>query len=87
MTTHEFMVDLLARRGTPTPGYNPHRFVELFGGQLVPIYSYEPDPMTSRSDFYYNSRINQLFKRIKVSGTAPYYYWRSAAASWMTPHS
>jgi hypothetical protein len=72
--------NILAHRGDPTIGYNPHRFIELYGGELIPVSNYEPDPQTSRYDYYYNSRTNQLFKRIKIDGEAPIYYWRFAAS-------
>ena len=65
-------------RGIPGIGYNPHRFVELFGGEMVPVSNYEPDPQTFRSDYYYNSRVNKLYKRLRIVGEAPYYYWAPA---------
>ena len=67
--------DITKYRSTPSQGYNPHRFLELFGGTIVPIYNYEPDPQTSRNPYYYNSRTNQLFKRMSIIGDTEYAYW------------
>ena len=74
MTT---VADVIARRGQSTTGYNPHRFVELFGGTVVEAINYEPDPQTYRQEYYYNSRVNQLFKKLKISGDTDFYYWKS----------
>ena len=73
--------DLYSRRGKTTMGYNPHRFIELFGGEMVEVWSYEPDPRTFRGDYYYNARINQLFRKIVVVGPdgAILAHWRSAS--------
>jgi len=45
---------------------------------MVPVFNYEPDPQTTRGDYYYNARINQLFKKICKEGEVKYYYWRCA---------
>ena len=58
-------------------GYNPHRFIELLGGTAVLISNYEPDPLTFRDEYYYNSRTNQLFKLIRKD--ARYAYWKSVS--------
>ena len=68
----DFFEDLTQHRGNPSIGGNPHRFVELFGGEIVEMTFIEPDPQTFRGDFYYNTRFNQLFKKIKV-GDAPFW--------------
>ncbi|MEM3116865.1 MAG: hypothetical protein QW136_00460 [Nitrososphaerales archaeon] len=52
----------------------PHRFIELYGGKPVSISFYPPDPMTHRENFYYNSRENQLFKKIKAG---KHYTWKA----------
>lgn len=44
-------------------GGNPHQFVELLGGKMVEIWAYPPDPLTFREEYYYNSTINELFKK------------------------
>lgn len=54
-------------------GTIPYRFIELFGGRPVVISFYEPDPNTSRSEFYYNSRENQLFKRCQARNR---FFWK-----------
>lgn len=72
--TEPNILDFIRENISRTPqGFNPIRFVELFGRESVPIQHYEPDARTFRHDFYYNSRTNQLFRRIK-SGTFP--VWR-----------
>lgn len=73
--------DIHNRRGDSTIGYNPHRFVELYGGEMVPISNYEPDPSTFRNLYYYNSRMNRLFKRIEIKGDrVSAYYWKSVTS-------
>jgi hypothetical protein len=66
MTTSEFLQDIATRRGPPNLGGNPHRFVELVKGSLVPTYFYEPDPDTSRDKYYYNTRTNTLYSLVKA---------------------
>ena len=59
-------------------GYNPHRWVELHGGTVVPTYNYEPGAKVFRGLYYYNSRLNQLFKRelINADGDPTFAYWK-----------
>ena len=45
----------------------------LFGLESVPILSNEPDPRTHREDYYYNSRLNRLYVKVK---TSPVPVWR-----------
>lgn len=54
-------------RGRPGVGYNPHRFIELYGGEMLEHLNYEPDPNSYRYEYYYNTRLNSLFKK-KSSG-------------------
>jgi hypothetical protein len=54
-------------------GSNPIRFVELYGGREVLISAIEPDPATARSNYYYNSRHNRLYKRLM---TKPKPVWK-----------
>jgi len=56
--------EILSRRGRTTVGFNPNRFVELEGADAVPVMNYEPDPVTFRSEYYYNSRQNALFRKL-----------------------
>lgn len=53
-------------------GGNPHQFIELYGGEIVECYFHEPDPQTYREDYYYNSRLNRLFKKVQTE-TVPYW--------------
>jgi hypothetical protein len=69
------LADIINRRyampvGT---GSNPARYAELFGAREVPISFIEPDPVTFRSDYYYNSRHNRLYKRLR---TEPKPVWK-----------
>jgi hypothetical protein len=54
-------------------GGNPVRYTELRGAKFVEQLYYEPDPITFRDQFYYNVRLNQLFKKIK---TVPAPVWK-----------
>lgn len=67
-TDEDILEGIISRRGSPTIGGNPHAFVKLFGGKIVPFSNYEPDPITFRDEFYYNTRLNQLFKKRNVGG-------------------
>tara|TARA_R100001244_G_scaffold25113_2_gene25375 strand:+ start:42775 stop:43779 length:1005 start_codon:yes stop_codon:yes gene_type:complete len=53
--------------GFPSGGGLPHQYLELGGAQFVEFRTTEPDPRTFRGDFYYNSRMNRLFKKINTS--------------------
>lgn len=61
-----FLRDLTRRRGQITVGGNPSRFIELAGGKEVPTSWFEPSAKTFRSDYYYNTRVNKLYKKTKV---------------------
>lgn len=58
-----------------TGGGNPLQFIELRGAKIVEELAFEPDPVTFRDQFYYNTRINQLFRKIQ---TVPAPVWKSA---------
>ncbi len=80
-STTDILQRIFSRR--PAPGYNCNRFVERVGGEEVPISFYEPDPETARNNYYYNSRRNVLYMRIKVTQTSccPHpgqvtFYWK-----------
>ena len=51
----------------PIGGGNPLRYIELKGGKFVQQQYWAPDPVTFRDQFYYNTRLNQLFKKINTS--------------------
>jgi len=55
--------DILSMRH-PGVGYNPTRFVELYGAEMVPMSRVEPDPNTFRSEYYYNTRQNALYRKL-----------------------
>jgi hypothetical protein len=78
-TATDFLTDLRALRGLKSPGYNPNRFIKLAGGVEVPMSWNTPDAKTSRSDYYYNTRQNKLFKRTKATNPVNnkiVYYWQ-----------
>jgi hypothetical protein len=57
--------NVLSRRAAePLGGGLPLRFMELRGAQFVEQSFFEPDPVTFRNQFYYNTRLNKLFKKI-----------------------
>ena len=60
--------------GDQAPTGNPNRFMELFGNEFIPMQYYEPDPITFRDDFYYNTRSNVLYKKVNTS-TIP--FWKA----------
>jgi len=71
----EFLSDIISKRNLhPLGGGNPHRFVELVGGKFAEQLHYEPDPETFRDQFYYNTRLNRLYKKLK---TKPKPVWKS----------
>ena len=64
-STKNFIQDILLRRGRSTVGgQSVGMAIELSGGKLVPIQHYEPDPITSHDEYYYNSTHNVLYKRV-----------------------
>jgi hypothetical protein len=66
---YETLTEIFANRSTPSPGYNPQRFVELIGAKEVATEFYEPDPETYRDKYYYNTATNQLF--LLITATVP----------------
>jgi len=60
-------------------GYNCNRFIELVQGEAVDIQFWEPDPDTFRGDYYYNARLNVLYKKVRSSDPAcepQVFYWQ-----------
>lgn len=57
--------EILTRRGVGSSFGLPFSFIKLFGGSPIEILHYQPDPNTHRSEFYYHSRENMLFKRYR----------------------
>lgn len=62
--SREFVADILDRRGLPSVGGLPHRWLELAGGTIIEPTAFEPDPRTHRHEYYYNVVQNRLFRRI-----------------------
>jgi hypothetical protein len=56
--------DVVARRCGGQQGFNPWRFVELYGGEVIEPTAFEPDPVTYRSSYYYNTTTNRLYMKI-----------------------
>jgi len=69
------IIEIMERRldivgaGNSMVGGNPHRFMELYGGEAVEIWSYAPDPTTFRGIFYYNAVENRLYKKFGIPPT------------------
>lgn len=58
-------------------GHNPHWFVELMGGKEVIVQNWEPDAQTFRGEYYYNARLDRLYKKIPaVDRQLVVYYWK-----------
>jgi hypothetical protein len=55
-------------------GNHPNTFVELVDGESVAVLPTEPDAFTHRSEYYYNSRINTLFKKVRSND---FVFWKS----------
>jgi len=64
------LIDIFTHR-QKSLGFNSNRFIELVNGKEVPIQFYEPDPNTFRSDYYYNARLNVLYKKVMNSSACP----------------
>jgi hypothetical protein len=78
--TTDFLTDLLQRRGRPTVGGNPNRWVELHGGSVVEMLAFDPDATTYRLPYYYNTVRNVLYKKSIIrSGAMPLAVWRKAS--------
>ena len=59
--------EIFAHRGKSTSFSGvSHNFITLFGGKPTELIFYEPDPNTYRDNFYYNTRENRLFKKMKA---------------------
>ena len=60
--------DTIVWRGSATPGWMPLAYLEhYFGANPVMLSNREPDPNTCRHDYYYNTRLNILYKRIETA--------------------
>jgi hypothetical protein len=68
--------DILTKRGKKPFSGLPHQFLELLGGKPVEMIYYEPDANTFRDQYYYNTRENKIYKKLKA-GTK--YVWKDAS--------
>ena len=69
MDSYNFLTEIQQQtqvERTYSGGGHPHTFVELFGGHTIPMLNVEPDILSFRLDYYYNSSDNNLY--IKRSG-------------------
>jgi hypothetical protein len=85
MTTAQsqiFLDDLSERRGKQSVGNNNTAwFLELDGATVIEPTAFEPDPATYRGDYYYNARLNVLYKKI-VTRKEPgliHAYWQKVS--------
>lgn len=64
MTNNTFIKDLFSRRGE---GSGAGTIWLLNGAKMVDCIEYEPDPNTHRSEYYYNSKLNVLYRKTQVN--------------------
>ncbi len=64
MTTNAFLEDLFARRKPKKGGHQNIRNIELIGGKVIEPTAFEPDPVTHRGEYYYNSINNILYRKV-----------------------
>jgi len=64
MRNNDFLNDLVNRRNVNYNKGDTIRYLELFGATIIEPIEFEPDPNTHRSDYYYNSSNNVLYKRV-----------------------
>lgn len=64
-----FLDDLFQKRGLPSVGGLSFQFLYKLNidSVEVPMSFYEIDPLTSKTEHYYNVRINTLFRRKLLS--------------------
>lgn len=68
MAINENLDEIFENRSKFTQlGSNPINFIELYGLRNVEVLSYEPDPNTYREPYYYNAKVDMLFKKITAS--------------------
>jgi hypothetical protein len=62
-SVNAFLEDLMARRGNITVSGNANRHgIELSGGYVVEMIPFEPDAVTYRNWYYYNTASNLLMR-------------------------
>ena len=79
--TNEFLTDLFNHRPKSYQGHNAITLLsELYGGSTIQLQSYEPDPITFRSQYYYNTSLNILYKKIiSKSNNNVTAYWKKVS--------
>lgn len=77
--------DILEKRGSPAVGHNSASVLIKLNptASSVEVLKFEPDPITYRSEYYYNSTDNILYKRV-ISNKSPARgiiaaYWKRAS--------
>ena len=69
--------EIVQYRGNPSTGFNPLSWITYADGVPVEILIAEPDPLTFKQNYYYNSRINILFKKVFANGPkSSHYIWK-----------
>jgi hypothetical protein len=64
MATNTFLKDLFSRRGKQS---DSNTIWLLNGAKIVDFSEYEPDANTHRGDYYYNSKLNVLYRKTKLT--------------------
>lgn len=73
----EFLTDLLERRGKATvSGDSDRTCIEMSGGHVVEMTPFEPDALTFRNWYYYNTKTNTLMRKIVNKSTATAFWKR-----------
>lgn len=73
MTTDNFSQEFfaeLSRIRNQNPrlgGLLPLILIEKFGSKKIAVQFYPPDPLTSHSEYFYDARLNALYKRKSIS--------------------
>lgn len=60
----------------PYGGGIPTNYIELLNGKMVEELFYEPDPSTFRDQYYYNTRLNRMYKKLNTSPQPVWKYIR-----------
>lgn len=62
-----FLTELFEKRGKPGVGGLSYHFLNMINANHITISFYDIDPLSSRTEHYYNSRNNILYRRKKLS--------------------
>ena len=65
--TYDFWEELRNAHGKPGMGGRALRLIERLGAKMVPMLFYQPDALSFHQEYYYNTRLNVLFKRKVLS--------------------